>query len=59
MCDEGEWCSCADGQWQQNRDFCERHQILYCRLCDGKCPDCRRSAGEPDDDDDWDDDLDD
>jgi hypothetical protein len=54
--DEQGWCSCDD--WRRNREFCERHQAIWCIACDGRCPECRGEAalGEPDDEDDDDDD---
>lgn len=49
------WCRLFDSHAAGHaHDFCERHQIGWCRLCEGRCPDCRRDAalGEPDDEDD-------
>lgn len=47
------WCRAPGTEHDAAHEFCERHQILWCRLCEGRCPDCRteRLLGEPDDDD--------
>jgi hypothetical protein len=53
MCDadHGPWCQMFEEHSAAHaHDFCERHQICWCRLCDGRCPDCRTKIllGEPD-----------
>jgi hypothetical protein len=51
------WCSMFDEHRVADaHDFCERHQIAWCRLCDGGCPECWswRALGEPDDEDEYD-----
>ena len=41
-------CQCGD-EWRESRQFCERHQMLYCRRCEGRCPDCRYTDSWEDD----------
>jgi len=54
---EGVWCEDFDHH-TRSHEFCENHQVCWCRVCDGRCPECRswRALGEPDEDED--DDLD-
>lgn len=58
MCEgyDGGWCEQFDAHAAADaHDFCIRHQIAWCRLCERQgCPDCRRDRrlGEPDEDDD-------
>lgn len=55
----GPWCDDFNQHAAiQAHAFCERHQLAWCRLCEGACGACRRERqlGEPDaaDDDDGD-----
>ncbi len=45
------WCA-AFAEHASVHEFCERHQIGWCRRCDGGCPECasERQLAEPEDD---------
>jgi hypothetical protein len=49
------WCHDFDIHGAADaHEFCEGHQLCWCRLCEGECLACRseRLLGEPDDGDD-------
>jgi len=50
MSGDGEWCADVAAHASVH-EFCEIHQLIWCRLCDEACVECLVEAAlaEPDD----------